>query len=700
MKSKILKKVKEIITKETSVPAYIPSKEEKETQEFVQKRVTKMQDYRKSCLSGKDIELIWKEADKEYEPKYNQNYGRKVFASDDELGLRSRQIPVGETRDAWKSHNSDPTLFVKIQTAMSIIIDKDPEAFFQATTKKYDATTKIAHALWKSSWAMDNSKQQLKLFSYNLAKYGWAAGRTYPRIIKRSKKILTEIDTENSENNKYEERMITEFNGIHRENLDPFRTWIDEMTRPNDQYSTNDWYFEKDYDYDTASLEFGNYANWQFVNRGDCQQIEGDNSDRKDIVTIGFYENKNKDLYVIYVPSKKLVLGYSPLPNDDGRLSVWHTYWSLRNSNCPLGIGIWEIIKQKKGLYDKMMNMTMDQLVLSIYKMFFYTGTNALIGSGEVKIEPGKGVQNLGGKVDFLEVPGPGEDAYKGLSVVKGGIDEDTGITPTLEGELSSNKTLGEILHAKEAALRRMNIPLNNIAEAVQAEAFISLSWISQTLSTPEVKTFINEADLVRYEQEAQNNNWQIKQNFDETGNPTTIEAAYLPSVPLNIEKKEGILFESKKARFFQIGQDIMPEELKWEGIITVVPRSILTPSLELEKQRKLQMFNVVVPLLQFPMELYAKAIKQIIKVNEEDVEDWLPDQWVQYLETGKLPSNPMANPLFTNLLAPENGETMKGQAGLQLKQAQTVVPLDQTGATDKKKLAGGAMDTFLRTPR
>jgi hypothetical protein len=47
-----------------------------------------------------------------------------------------------------------------------------------------------------------------------------------------------------------------------------------------------------------------------------------------------------------------------------------------------------------------MNNMTMDQLVLSIYKMFFFTGTNPMSGDGQVRIVPGKGVQNLGGKID------------------------------------------------------------------------------------------------------------------------------------------------------------------------------------------------------------------------------------------------------------------------------------------------------------
>ena len=111
-------------------------------------------------------------------------------------------------------------------------------------------------------------------------------------------------------------------------------------------------------------------------------------NDRKDIITIGFYENKLKDLYAIYLPSKQIVLSYSPLPNDEGQLSLWHTYWALRDARIPFGIGLWEIIRNDKGLYDKMSNMTMDQLVLSIYKMFFYSGTtNISTGDGTITID-------------------------------------------------------------------------------------------------------------------------------------------------------------------------------------------------------------------------------------------------------------------------------------------------------------------------
>jgi hypothetical protein len=52
-------------------------------------------------------------------------------------------------------------------------------------------------------------------------KYAIAFGKTYPLIIKRHKSVLTSYDTENPDNNIYEDKIITDFNGLHRERLNP-----------------------------------------------------------------------------------------------------------------------------------------------------------------------------------------------------------------------------------------------------------------------------------------------------------------------------------------------------------------------------------------------------------------------------------------------------------------------------------------------
>ena len=96
---------------------------------------------------------------------------------------------------------------------------------------------------------------------------------------------------------------------------------------------------------------------------------------------------------------------------------------------------------------------------------------------------------------------------------------------------------------------------------------------------------------------------------------------------------------------FFQLGKDIKLGYLKWKGIFKVIPKSILAPSSEIDKQVKLQLFNILVPLLAGDPKIFYKSAKQIIKINEEDEEDWLPDTWIQQAQQEEAPSLFMKDP-------------------------------------------------------
>lgn len=662
------------------IKAYKPDERKTEVGAYAKRRITELKDYRK----GLKIEERWREADLEYEPSELEfSPTKRRLESDDETGHRSRMVNVSPDKgQEWRSNNSDPMLLTKIQTAFSIIIDRSPEAELTALLKKYQKTSDLANSLWKRNWDISGSKEVLKLFVFNLAKYGVAYGRSYPKVIKYPKKILTQVDTENPENNVYEEKELVWYNDICKQNLNPWRTWLDEQSQPYDRFSTNEEYFELDYSYDQAKIEFGMYPDFECIGKSakmdynedsaKTKEKEDGDKQRQDIITIGFLENRLKDLYCIYVPSKDIVLYEGPLPNDDGLLQVWHTMWILRSATRPDGVSLWEIIKQDKQLYDKMINMTMDQLVLSIYKMFFYTGTAQNVGDGEIKIQPGKGTQIINGKVDWLEVPGPGKDAFEGLKYVKSKIDDNSGITPTLEGEVTG-KTLGEVLHAKEASLKRIKTPLENIAWAIEQDAYLTLSWMSQTYSIPEVKEFADETEMLAFEEE-----WGIQRDMatqltNDAGDITGLQATYLPQLSLHLEDRDGQLYESKDSKFFQIGKEIKPEQLKWRGIIKVIPKSVMGQSVEVERQMKDEMFNKLVPLFVQPPELVKKAAIQILKVNEEDPKDWLPDSWL--VEPSQLfingPNVQQAMPGET-----QGGPTMQAGAGMTPGgNAPTVVP-------------------------
>jgi len=651
---KKLKEVKKLTEKETPEPKK-ENKVEQELQIYLEKRIKVLKDARKSIMGKFDFDQLMEDADREYVPhnlKEKPQSRVNYLQVDEVTGLRgARVVNLGsQNPDGWRSDISEPTLYVKVNTALSILMQQNPEATFKATLDKYKPTSSLAKSIWKRSWNLADSKEQMKLFIQNAAKYGWAPGRTYPRLVQRPKDVLIELDIDNPENNKYERRIITEFNDIYREALDPHRTWIDDMANMYDPWSLDDWYFEKDYSKDSFDLEFSNYSHHGEVKAGALVRDEKNISDnlndetetREDIITIGFYEKKTKDLYSIYIPDQKIVLYNGPLPNDEGLLSYWDMQWTLRDPRTRIGIGLYEILKNDKVLYDRFDNMAMDQLVMAVYKMLFYSGPHTP-GDGTIRIEPGVAKQKLPGTtIDVIDVPFE-KEAWKGLEFRKQRIDENTGITPTLEGEITG-KTLGEVLHAKDSALKRLNIPLANIAGAIEKEAYITLSWANQVYSLPEIKQFTTLEQLRDFMEET--NTQPELTTFNPDGSAT---ADFPRSLDLSLEEnREGELIESPEERFFTVGQNLEKKAIKWKGRVTVKALSIIAPSQELERQRKLELYNLVVPIVQaisqaMSQGMYqmavdiARPVIQILEIQDEKPENWLPKDVILMLNNPEM---------------------------------------------------------------
>ncbi len=656
MPKKIFKKEKEEVKK-----SYAPQGEEKDIQEFLAKRIDELKEYRKKEMIGarRNIESIWKEADDEYTPhELGIGTDRKRYESNEETGLRSRLVKVGSGED-WQSNSASPDLYVKVNTALAILVNQNPEAVFIPSASKYEKNTQLAYSNWKNSWEISGAKQQLKHFIFNQAKYGTGFGRTFPRLIEQTKRVRIEYYPDEPDKDVYAEKRLVKYNGLWREALNPWQVWLSEMARVGNWDSLDDWYFEKEFSADKFKEIFKEYKNSEFVNL-----LVGEKK-----ITVGFYENQIKDLYVIWIPETKIVLYFSPIPNDDGKLSLWWGPWTLRDDRLPWGIGLYEIIKQDAVLYDKLANMTMDQLVLSIYKMFFHKGTDILGENGKLVIEPGAGIQTLDPQaITWLDIPGPGQESWKGLVYLQDKKDKNSGVISQLVG-VPGSQTLGQDIQAKEAALQRMATPLDYICDALQIEAFISLSWLKQILSTPEVLDFsdgeeltavlkeagLKDEEIAVYLQEAikptpeqtgkllyQEETGETQTGFNEQGMPTEQpvmqnKANVYSEQRYGLEQDDkGELIENEKDRFFRYGVHLGLDRLDWQGIVRIKPGSVLAPSKELTKRMKLDLFNLLNPAIQamisMPRHIPAlmPGIKQIIKVFEEDVKNWLDEEHFQ----------------------------------------------------------------------
>ena len=650
-----------------SPEAYDPTGSEKLVVDHLTKRIPVLKKSRQSILNdgsgGFNFDQLMKDADREYVPHSFQRKENKVgsvyLEMDETLGIRgSRIVPItGNEGNEWRSDISEPTLFVKVNTVLSILMQQNPEATFKAVLDKYKPTTNLAKAIWKRSWDLACSREQMQHFILNLAKYGWAPGRTYPRMIKREKEVLTELDVENPENNKYEKRTIIDFNDIWREALDPHRTWIDDMANMTDPWSMDDWYFEKDFSKDAFDEEFGMYSNHGKITSGnpyrDMESEETELNDeteqRDDVITLGFYEKRTKDLYAIWSPRDKVMLYSGPLPNDEGLLSYWDAVWNTRDPRTRYGIGLFEILKNDKVMYDRWDNMTTDQLIMAVYKMLFYSGPSAP-GDGKIRIEPGVAKQKLPGtSIETVDVKFEPR-AFEWLDRRKETMDENTGITPTLQGQVEG-KTLGEVLHAKDAALKRLNIPLANISYAIEKDAYLTLSWANQVYSLPEIMKFADEKDLQEFMDET-GRDWEQATVYPD-GN---ISADFPRSLDLSLEEdREGNLIESPEERFFVIGKDVSKTAIKWKGRVTVKAMSVVSMSNELERQRKMELYNIVSPVVsaisqalamgQFEVAMnMARPVVQILEIQDEEPKSWLPEKIILMLEDPELASKAQMN--------------------------------------------------------
>ena len=142
---------------------------------------------------GYNIENIWREADESYQPGRTLKSKKKLVENE-----RTEKSSYAKLqKDAWRNKEPLNTLFKKVQTAMTVLIDSNPEGVFEPKQKKYQWNTKFISSLYHQTWLdpILHSKQELKKFIFNLSKYGFAVGRRYHKYQMREKNIIIDEKT-------------------------------------------------------------------------------------------------------------------------------------------------------------------------------------------------------------------------------------------------------------------------------------------------------------------------------------------------------------------------------------------------------------------------------------------------------------------------------------------------------------------------
>lgn len=625
---------------------YKPSEKEKSVLEFLDNREKELKKGRKNVF-GVNIDELMKKADEDCTIKEclsagDENNKTKVLVEDENLGWRGTSHLVNLDNEEWRSNNASNEPYIKLMIALSVLFDNNPKAFMEPGGKKFLATTEIFKQLYERSWIDQQAREQLKAFIFNLGKYGFAFGRTF---IKQESRTINEIIEYNplTRESKEEEKQINDFASVIRKNLDPHKVWVDDKAKANDRSSINDWMWEEEYGEDQFEADFGDTRGFEFVEKGGYQETPDESTEEtekkledKKTYRVQFYENRLKDRFIARIKCKNgwVLLVNDPLPYDHKELSLWTTFWNLRHPETIYGVSPIEIMRGDKKLKNKIKNMTIDQIVLSIYKMGIMEDKAKFGNQSAITIKPNKIIE--GAKVNWLEVPGPGQDAKFAIDFIQSELDYATGITAPLIGEVTG-KTAFEIGQAKEAALKRLKLPLDNISFALSCEALLTVDLIYQAYTIPLVEHLVDSREIEEYRKEVDNNPDFYSVLVNEKGEGSFYTKRY-KEFSLAVKKDDnGMFIPSGEDKFFYS----MPSFIRWKGDIRIDASSMLSTWKEIEKSQTVELGNLVLQYLQIPQEVGKKPLMKILEKWKENPKDWLPDSW---LEDKPTPEQNLAN--------------------------------------------------------
>lgn len=593
---------------------------------------------------------------------------------------KQADIPVSEL-DANQRPLAINNAYGKIQTALGILIDRNPKYILEEDNPKYSANRALLKALGEKSFRRTNSLGQFKLSVFNQAKRGWFIGRTFNRQLQHDARFLKSIDDKGKR--AYETRKVTKLDDVAYMNLNNFNTWLDEQTRPDDFFSTRDWMWREVWYIDDLRETFpeSEFPNMKYVSSGgDTREtIEGvyavttskgqtssPQSQKPGMTEVFFYENQYADQFIIEMNGVMVV--WEPLPQNNKRLSCSYGYWHLRGDDTPYGIGVIEEMEHDEEYIDRINNMDMRQLLLTIAPGGFYSGTEDMEDEN-MKITPGVFRRTMNPKdVTWLQIPEGNQKGMERVDWIERKQEDKTGISKILEGGMQETETgtAFETGVRRESGLRRLRLPLKSIQYALDNEFNNRIALIQQVYSDFQVEHLVDQEKINAYLDEVgEDPDFYFIENEGVPGKEV-FYAKKVRSEMLNLEQAEdGDYVETESPSFFHI----KPEMLAFTGIATTDISSLLINSEELEKAETLRMVNLLTPMLAMPMEQTAKLAKQLLQAYNKDIQKWLPQEWIDFL-AGKKKQEKKPNGLPGSVLPPEQQELPKPMGG-----APTVVP-------------------------
>lgn len=647
-----------------------------------------MQEFRKNCY-GTAMEQIWTTIADAYVPSSPDAlriFGEYQLGTDGSAVLDTLLASSAESSEIYDL--KEPLVAVKLHTALSILTHRTPDLRWDSENAKYEKNVPVLNALRKHDWSDDQTKGQYIMMWFYDVLFGTTFWRRYYEKLERSAFFTTSVNLADGSSEE-EERTVVEFDGITAEALSPLQVWIDENTSPLSPRSMRNVLYRKTYTYDNFIRRFSGVQTeaWLLANvKPSTPDPEGmkprhEKDMGTNMVTCYYYEDKDLDLY--YVVANDVEVVKEHLPWNHKELSVQMGIWMPRGEKNPYGLGPIELMMEDKRALDEFKSMTFTQAKFSIYKAMFYTGTLGSEGEGgDFKVRPDHAYKmNSNEKPTFMEVPGPGEDSWRAIGSLRERIDDASGINRPLGGEIVKSTTAFQTDLAKDAALARMSVPIDNIASLLVRDAYLMLELQRQHYTLPEIEELVKPEDVIAVQEELEAaarsgspvdyDLWvdETPQEEDPEALPKFYKGTYR-SAQLNVERSADGAYTPSLGKASVV---LTSELFAWKGKFFVVTDSMLSITPSLDSQRKLEAYNMLIPMFEKPPQMVAKPARELAKLYGLDYRDVFPQEWLVYLEsldTGQqyVPPQPMGDP------AAAQGGTQPSMPGFQQEGAPTVV--------------------------
>ena len=576
---------------------------------------------------------------------------------------------------SWQSNDSYPIVMSKLDTALSILIAKNPEVEISSRQRNSESGEKILKGLYDISWEKGDGRQELTKFVYNGMKHGTSVGREFHRY--RETEIDDIVDYEPDGKSKTEKKTIIKNDEPYFENLPIRDCYFDNRAKPFNRASMRDWFWVKEYDYSTFLNEFpkDKYPNarackWSKKEKLDKADIEGDMG--APTIRLYFYENEEDNEYII---TDGLVEVYhGPLVGDG--LSCVIFLWKLRNDFSIYGLSVPEQLEGCKSMLDRLMNMTVNQIVLAIGGAGFYGG------SGEIKqsdmiLEPKLKKLRDAEKIVFPKIPEPSPIVFEMIESILGMADENTGITKALGGE-NVGKTLGEAVLNREAGLRRMSLPLANLEFALERHARIRVELIRKIYSRPQKSSVIVNAlgeiidqklfEEYQKEKGGKEDKLSFIQKFAEDENSKAVYRNHYREERLPMEMNDdGSVDKSPNDNMMEI----IPAGMRGAYDVKIRAMSTIPMSKVLEESKVLETFNLVAKL---PFTDSYNSERNLLKSRGQEPEEWMKSEEdiIATQELAAMSPVPPGSP-DGGAIVPPSQMGNEGPAGLGAKMAKSI---------------------------